>query len=267
MGTTDNYMKARTILSTIDRDIQMMVFRSDVAAFRDSGNNAVFAFYTNAEGAPGGDNRTASLIQYGMDNDAMPTPTLLRYSSGLNFTTGTLTLPAAATPTTVPGLSLPTGSLTSTYSVTASGAGATAGETDPVSNGVILFQWQFIDGAGNVLNPPYVPQPATVPPTPATPFTYDFNNPSTPSNPRTVVVSMVVLSNTAYQLAQSRGTTLTTLQNIFGTTPGANETYSHYWNTQYNNAMTAPTLPAPIMAGLRVFERHIPLPGVTPSSS
>ena len=33
MGTTDNYMKARTILSTIDRDIQMMVFRPDVAVF------------------------------------------------------------------------------------------------------------------------------------------------------------------------------------------------------------------------------------------
>ena len=60
---------------------------------------------------------------------------------------------------------------------------------------------------------------------------------------------------------------MTTLKNIFGTTPGANETYSHYWNARYNNALATPPVPAPIMAGLRVFERHIPLPGAAPSSS
>ena len=262
VGTTDNYQKARTILSTLDRDIQLMVFRPDVAAFQDANNNPVFAFYTNAEGAPGGDNRTASLVQYGLDTGG--TPALLRYSNGLNFTTGTIALPPPpvppATTSVVPGL--PTITLT-----------PTANQTDTVSSGVIAFQWQFVDGAGYVLNPPYIPQPPPTPPAvpTATPFYYDFNSPGTVSNPRAVIVTMVVLSNSATKMAQTMNL-ITTLQGYFNTTPLANtelhETYGVYWNGILTNKMAAhPGVPQPVMLGLRVFERRIPLPGTTPSTS
>ena len=266
VGTTDNYQKARTILSAIDRDVQMMVLRPDVAAFRDNSSPAtpssckpVFAFYTNAEGAPGGDNRTASFVQYGLDTGG--TPTLLRYSNGLNFTNGTISLPpppvAPATTSVVPGL--PSMTLTPTLA-----------QTDTVSNGVIAFQWQFVDGAGYVLNPSYTPQPPPNPVT-TTPFTYDFNTPGTPSNPRAVIVTMVVLSNSATQMAQTMNL-IGTLQGYFDTSPLASteihQTYGYYWNSILTAKMAAHAgIPQPVMLGLRVFERRIPLPGTTPSSS
>ena len=264
VGATDNYTKARVALGLLDRDIQLMVLRRDLAAFTDStGTQTSCAFYTMVDGSPGTDTRALSLVQYSMSQ--LPSPsaatnsTLQRLNYGMNFNTNT----SAMTPEV--GYNARLVQLTNSV-VTANAV------TDNVFTGIIQFQIQFIDGTGTILNPPYNTLSSTPPststlPTLPTAFWYDFANPGGTYNPRGVVVSMVVLSNPAYIVATQPGSTyLQTIIGCFSTAPPSNQTYSQVWNSFLN----APTpaflkLPPSIRSGIQVFERHIPLPITTPS--
>ena len=245
IGTVDNFTKARVTLSLMDRDIQMMVLRRDLAAFSDQTNGSVCAFYTQVQGQPGIDTRTLSLVQYSLAQPPTPTTAtnsiLRRFSYGMNYSTAA----SAMTPTVGYSASL----VQMTNSVVAAAA------PDEVSSGVVAFEWQFIDGTGTIQTP-----------SSTTPFLYNFSNPSSTSNYRAVIVSMVVLSSSAYQTAIQTGK-LGTLIGVFSTTAPANQTYSQVWNA----FLAAPNatflgLPSPMRAGVKVFERLIPLPITTPSS-
>jgi prepilin-type N-terminal cleavage/methylation domain-containing protein len=269
---TDNFTKAHVVLNLLDRDIQMMVLRRDLAAFVDQNGNAVdsngnpiCAFYTNIAGNPGTDSRTLSLVQYLLSTPTT-TPTLQRLNSGMNFSTSSGSTPTVGT----------TGSLSPPANATL--------QTDTVFTGIIRFQIQFVDGTGTFLIPPYIPTSSTG--TVAGPFTYDFIKPADTSNPRAVVVSMLVLSNSAYTIAtQSGSTTIAKLladfpvgtsaslpTGMISTTINGNtypaETYAQYWDSILNPATGTldPTLPGPVRSGIQVFERHISLPVTTPSS-
>jgi len=260
VGIVDNYTKARNILTVMDRDVQQMVLRPDLAAFVNSNSSspaAACAFYTNIEGT-GTDGRTVSLVQYLLNPLAGTTSaaqtTFGRVNTGMNYTASGTTplLGTATTPLPVALTQLPTPSTTN---------------TDTLATGVIRFQWQFVDGGANMLTPPYTPTGSA--PTVTTPFTYDFTAPSAASNPRAVVVSVLVLNNSAYQLATQNPAIMTKLLSDFPNTlptTATNQTFSQYWNGILNPATGTldTSLPVSVRSGLQVFQRYIPLPVAAP---
>ena len=251
VGTVDNYNKARAAMSVLDRDIQMMVLRRDLPAFVDgTGVNTACQFYTNVEGNPGQDMRTISLVQYSLVKS--PTSSiLLRQNYGMSYPSATGTVSLTGTP------SLGTTGLTAPAASTL--------QTDNVATGVVAFQWQFVDGTGTILNPPY---PLTGSGSATTfPFKYDFVYPGDTTNPHVVVVGIVVMSNAAYNLAVQLGD-LAQVTSYFGSvTPSTGQTYSQAWNVARNSPTGAFLgLPLPIRSGIQVYERRVPLPVTTPSS-
>jgi prepilin-type N-terminal cleavage/methylation domain-containing protein len=254
IGAVDNFTKARVILNLLDRDIQMMVLRPDMAAFVDGATPAqpACAFYTNVQGnssANPSNTRAVSLVQYSLLQSPSGSPTssvLQRSNEGMDFLGASGTTPALIT-------SLAT---TNLVQLGSSGSPNTTLQPEILSTGVIFFQWQFVDGTGAIQNPT----------SSSLAFVYDYTNRSASSNYRSVVVSIVVLSNSAYKLAIQTGA-LTTLtgNSIFSTAPPMNKTYSDVWNSELSSPNTAfLSLPAPIRTGILVFKRQIPLP--TPAS-
>ncbi|MCE0484850.1 MAG: prepilin-type N-terminal cleavage/methylation domain-containing protein [Methylacidiphilales bacterium] len=266
VGTVDNFTKARVIMNLLDRDIQMMVMRPDMAAFVDSNGAAACAFYTNIQGDQGTatpDTRTISLVQYVLNpttgsSDAALT-TLGRINYGMNFTANGVTPQllqsvVAPSPTPTPALPPPP---------------SATKDTDNIASGVLMFQWQFVDGTGAILTPPYTPNTPTSLPA-NVPFYYDYTTPSAPYNPHVVVISLLVISNAAYTIAEQTGK-MSQITGIFSGTPPINgttpETYSQYWNSILQNPpSTFTSLPAQVRDGIKVFERHVPLPVAVTSS-
>ena len=272
----NNYTKARTMLTILDRDTQTMFLRRDLAAFTDStGTLSLCSFYSAIQGQPAGglstpDTRAVSLVQYSLVQ--MPTPaaatssTLQRLDCGMNFQT------AGITPTV--GYN--------TNMIQLANAAVTALPPENVADGVIAFQWQFVDGTGGLITPPYVPAGTTGS---AVPFLFNFAQPSAVYNPRSLVVSLIVVSDNAYQLALKTGTLgkliaqfPTQMPAAQTTTPtGSSTTYSTETFAKYWSGLLNPTtgtfasgagLPKPVIASgsIQVFERHIPLPLTTPSN-
>jgi prepilin-type N-terminal cleavage/methylation domain-containing protein len=248
VGAIDNFSKARDIVTVMDRDIQQMVLRPDTAAFvGQTAGTPACAFYTNVQSS-GTDTRAVSLVQYELSSGT-GTSSLARLTYGMNFSSTITPIVGTPAPTALTQL-LPTNM-----------------STETLATGVIQFQYQFVDGAGTILNPPYIPYPYSG--TATTPFTYDYANPRDPANPRAVIVSIVVLSNSAYNIAIQSGTLskLTDGTSIFKTTAPANETYSQVWNAALSSPNAAfLAQPAPVRSGLRVFQRYIPLPVISPES-
>jgi prepilin-type N-terminal cleavage/methylation domain-containing protein len=260
VGSADNFAKARDIMSVMDRDIQQMVLRSDLPAFvvNPTANPLqACSFYTNVEGNQGTttpDGRTISLVEY-YPNYNGGIFTLSRLNYGNNFST---TQNPSVGATTLTDLSQATSPLPS---------------TDTIATGVVQFGYQFVDGTGTIQTPGpinYVKTSTYPIAAPATLYTYSYNftAPGASSNPRAIIVSLLVLSNSAYQLALQNPLIATKLTTDFGGILPANTTYSQYWNKILNPSAGTldPTLPLPVRAGLRVFQRYIPLPVVTPGA-
>ena len=275
VGAVDNFGKARDILTVMDRDIQGMVMRRDLPAFVDGVTPPApaCAFYTNTQGNPGTntlDTRAVSLVDYVPDYSSNGTPTtftLYRLNSGNNFTA-----------TNVPLIGNGSGPLTGlTYTT---GTNNTTGEEN-IATGVILFGYQFVDGTGAIHtpNPDYASaaggtykisaSPESSPTTPIN-YTFDFTAPSSTANSRAVIVSLLVLSNSAVTLVNQTPGMASTLTNDFNVsvTLPSNETYGQYWSVLLNPASGTfgANLPPTVRGGLRVFQRYIPLPLVSTSS-
>jgi len=258
--SVDNFNKARVVMNLLDRDVQMMVLRRDLAAFVDNNGNQACAFYANVpayQGTASSDPRTVSLVQYALTNSASSS-VLQRLSYGLSFANSATSgigqangysynkLPVAGWVST-------TGSPASTALSQLTPGGNTSLQTEGLYSGIIQFQMQFVNGYGTNC-------PA---------FSYNFTQPSLASNSRAVVVSMVVLSNPAYTLASKTGNVLT-IAGYFSTnaltTP---TTYSQVWNNYLTTNAAGSGFyaqPETVRRGVQVFERHIPLPITTPSS-
>jgi hypothetical protein len=244
ISSQDNYTKARVMLNLLDRDIQLMVIRRDTTAFVDGSGNPACAFYTNVVGSPGAaatrvDGRSVSLVQYQLATTTSSS-VLQRLNYGMNFATAGVSPAVSNSPA-------PT-KLTQLSSLSAI-------QSEALSAGVILFQWQFLDGTGTLQTPPTYT------------FSYSFALPAPATNPRSVIVSMLVLSNPAYVVATQNSTTIPALELLFPNSGlPSNTTYAAYWDGILNAPGFGATLPAPVRSGLQVFQRQIPLPIVTPSS-
>jgi len=250
INIVDNFTKARVMLNLLDRDIQQMVLRRDVAAFSDASGNPACAFYTRVQGNQGTsttDPRNLSLVEYSLNPASSPSTSsvLQRTELGLFFSSGTMALGYPNPPP------LPTTTFTGTNQ---------ANQTETVGNGVIAFQWQFVDGTGTIQSNSGS----------SNAYSYTFSNPAAPANSRAVIVSLLVMSNNAYTFALDTNN----LGNVAGcfasTTAPTGETYAQSWNAILNSPPAAyANLPAPLRSpgSILVFQRYIPLPVTTPSSS
>ncbi len=117
----ETFTKARVILSLLDRDIQSLVMRRDLAAFVDDAGSNSFAFYTQVNGLQG--NRQLSLVRYAITNTGTNSM-LQRWDYGMAYTNSTLPLSNVT--------SLPV---------------STASPQD-VTDGLLRFDWQFVTGNG-----------------------------------------------------------------------------------------------------------------------
>jgi prepilin-type N-terminal cleavage/methylation domain-containing protein len=282
VNSADNYTTARTLLTVLDRDVQRMALRRDLAAFATN-NVPTFAFYTSDQGYTLGaanNTRTLSLVQY-----SLATSTTGSYLQRLNYGMDYLTN-ASGIGTNSPAFGSSTISCTNLVALTNATVVANA-PLENVASGVIAFQWQFIDGTGSILTPPYTMTSLPVywqgtsapyslssappntytspPPSGTTPFWFDYVYPNASYNPRMLVVSIVVVSNPAFIILQQNSIYLTTLLSDFPTTlPSGqqNQTFAQYWNGLLNAGGFGSGLPAQLRTpgAIKVFERHIPLP-------
>jgi hypothetical protein len=268
VNNADNFTTARTLLTVLDRDVQRMAMRRDLAAFADQTNGPAFAFYTADQGytpTASSNTRSLSIVKY-----ALVTTTtnsiLQRLNYGMDYTLGSApTTPAIGYTTNLVALT------NSTF---------VANSPENIASGVIAFQWQFIDGSGTILTPPYylTSQPpyssanfppsytsANLPPSGPTPFWFDYIYPNASYNPKMLVVSVAVVSDPTSAFLQNNSTYLPTLVADFPTTlPSGqtNQTYAQYWNGQLNSSTFGAGMPLPLRTAgaIKVFERHIPLP-------
>jgi prepilin-type N-terminal cleavage/methylation domain-containing protein len=240
-----DFSETRTVLGMIERDVQGMVVRPDVAAFCDSAGNPALAFYTRF---PGGatTNRKVSLVEYALTTTG--NPQLLRYDDGgLAYAASTppeIQLMPTTTGTSSGTLTdLPTSPLTtSSQNITA--VPSKGDQAELLVNGVVAFKYQFMNGSGTYQSN----------------FQFNYSQPTAAANTPTLVVSIAVLDNAAYQMAANAGAFSKLAGDLAPGAPTGTQTYAQYWNGLMATAGFGSNLPLPVRAGIQVFERRIAIP-------
>lgn len=156
----DAFTQARVTLGALDRDMQRMVLRPDLAAFTDvTGTKSALAFYTRVKGAQG--DRAVSLVEYQVQTPTTE-PHLVRNDYGMDFSgTNSLTF---GQKTSLPDL-------------------ANVLPRDLAPN-VVRLDWVFLDQNG----------------TESDEFIFNYDNPTAATNTRVIRISMLVLDSSAYNL-------------------------------------------------------------------
>lgn len=223
---TDNFAQTRTVLGLIERDIQSMVLRPDLAAFVDENGDEACAFYTAFPLDSSASRRKLSLVQYKLATpSAADGPKLCRMEKGL-------ALPVSGTLT-------PDGP---TFGITDSLPNLTAASPNNLVDGVVGFRFQFMKRDGGLEQK----------------FAFDPSLPDAASNTPVIVLSILVLDTTAYELARSTGS-MAGLSSTFAHPPAPNQTYAQLWESTLLSG-TLTDLPEPVRAGLRTVERRITIP-------
>ncbi len=121
MARIDNFSKARAVLGLLDRDVQSMVLRKDLAAFVDEAGKPACAFYSLMNGSEG--DRRLSFIKYSVPTNGTQ---LLRADYGMDYGNRTLSLNNTN--------SLPDAALASPQDLV---------------DGILRFEWQFLGPDGD----------------------------------------------------------------------------------------------------------------------
>jgi prepilin-type N-terminal cleavage/methylation domain-containing protein len=173
----DAFTQARVTLGALDRDMQRMVLRPDLAAFTDStGSKSALAFYTRVKGVQG--DRAVSLVEYQVQTPTSE-PHLVRNDYGMDFGgTNSLTFGQNSS---LPDL-------------------ANVQPRDLAPN-VVRLDWVFVDRNGAE----------------SSYFIFDYENPDADTNTRVVRVSMLVLDSSAYNLLIKTGSLSPLLTQTSGT--------------------------------------------------
>lgn len=217
----DAFTQARVTLAALDRDVQRMVLRPDLAAFTDkTGSRSALAFYTRMQGVQG--DRAVSLVEYQVkDPDSLPS--LVRNDYGMTFGGTDSRVPTFGEKSALPDLD----------------------NVQPreLAPNVVRLDWRFIDGTGAEVDH----------------FVFDYANPQADTNTRTVRVSMLVLDSSSYDLlVKSSG--LASLLSATSGQPNAGESLGSYWQRLISSSALASNVPRPVLKSLRVFERSLTIP-------
>jgi hypothetical protein len=227
VARVDALTQSRAVMGLIERDIQSIVLRRDLAAFVDQNGDPACAFYTLLA-APSG-TRKLSLVQYKFippsASAASGSTGLLRYDLACDY-------PSAGGTSTA----LAFGNLTRLANLS-SATPQTLGES------IVGFaiQFQRIDGQMQLQ------------------YQFSHGTPSLSSNTSVIIISMAILDSAAAKLIQKSGGIDAVTAGLSGS-PAANESYAHYWNTLLAKPSFWSGLPQPVRTGLYVFERRIAVP-------
>ena len=216
----DAFTQARTTLGMLDRDLQRIVLRPDLAAFADqSGANGALAFYTRVKGDDG--NRGVSLVHYQVLNPSSE-PRLVRSDFGLDFEIAPR-IPTYGKSDRLPDLANV--------------------EPKELAPGVVTLTYKFIDGTGAEKDR----------------FSFNYNDPQATSNTRILRVSLLVLDTNAYELLKNSGQ-FSTLLTDAATPPQPGETQGELWERLIESSALSDSLPPPVLKSLKVFERTYTIP-------
>lgn len=221
LARIDAFTQARTTLGLLDRDLQRIVLRPELAAFTDqTGTAGALAFYTRVQGGTG--DRSVSLVEYLVQNPTAR-PQLVRCDYGLNFEPAASSRAPSYGKTNLPDL-----------------ANAEARNLAP---GVVRMGWKFVDGNGAEQDR----------------FTFDYARPQSPTNTRLLRTSLLVLDSNAAELLVDSGK-LSTLLTETGATPEEEETLGASWERLLESGTLTTRLPVPVVKSLKVFERTFTIP-------
>jgi prepilin-type N-terminal cleavage/methylation domain-containing protein len=216
----DAFTQARVTLGALDRDLQRMVLRPDLAAFTDStGANSALAFYTRVQGVHG--DRAVSLVEYQMQTPDSE-PHLVRNDYGMDFG-GTNSL---------------------SFGQNASLPDLTRVAPRELAPNVVRLNWVFLDRNGAESDH----------------FIFDYDNPDADTNTRVIRVSMLVLDSSAYNLLTKNPASLSALLSQTSGTPQQGESVGAYWQRLISTSALSGSVPRPVIKSLRVFERSITIP-------
>jgi prepilin-type N-terminal cleavage/methylation domain-containing protein len=229
---TDNFTQARATLGLIERDIQSMVLRRDLGAFVDASGNPACAFYTRFP-APDG-TRKLSLVQYKFNYVPPGQPELLRFDSPFNYSNTDPNQPALTLSTTdkLPDLD----SATNPNIV-----------SQNISEGIIAFQIQFLDGNGDLQDR----------------FSFDFDNTTVSGNTQAAVISIALLDRDAALLAQKLNQLPPLIQSLAGALESPQQSYAQLWNKKISTTGFGTSLAIPVRNGLHIYEKRINIPITT----
>lgn len=233
----DNYSKARATMDLLSRDLQSGIFRPDLGAFVDDVGESKFTFFAKRPGI-GGDRRM-SLAYYKMDEAK---GVLIRSSEAVLWSVNPNQIsfydpnPPAPNPIPVPKIAF---------------FDETNMTDDPVAEGVLRFEYYFIDVDGKYRT-----------------TYYDTSSPAKAAKAVGVVVA--VMDQQTLKLMKSNfAAKLATLTSALpsGAFPALTKTnlndgkrYQTEWDTLMNDASFFIGMPSTAKTGIRIMERVIYLP-------
>jgi hypothetical protein len=195
----DAFTQARVTLGALDRDVQRMVLRPDVAAFTDTtGSRSALAFYTRVKGGQG--NRAVSLVEYQIQTPDSE-PRLVRNDYGMDFS----------------------GSNSPTFGKCASLPDLANVQPRELAPNVVRLNWVFLDRNGGESDH----------------FVFDYDNPDADTNTRVVRVSMLVLDSSAYNLLLKTNSLSTLLAQTGGTPQPGESLGAYWQRLVSSSALTS----------------------------
>ncbi len=213
----DNFTKARISLEVIGRDVRRGIIQPGLANFPLEGASSAFRLVTQSLGT--GD-RALSVVEYrAVGPGASTDPNelgLVRTSLPVDF-----------------GDTLPFGSgelLFSQFN--------TAPTDDQLGPGILLFKYQFVQNDGVLRDT----------------FTYDFEDPNSPTSCRLLVVALLVVDETALDQLEATGQ-LNSLINHFDSAAGPNERYRRHWMDLRQGNAFMNGMPEAVRGGIEIYER------------
>ncbi|MEM6820823.1 MAG: hypothetical protein AAF558_02615, partial [Verrucomicrobiota bacterium] len=215
----NNFTKARVSLQIIGRDLTRGILREQLTAFPVDSGATVFRFITQAKESS---TRDLSVIEY-YALDFADT------SNHLDLGLWRRSLPLSYTD------SLPYNLGTLNFSQFTSNSS----RDDQLGPGILLFRYQFKQNNGQIVDN----------------FNYNYSNPSLGSNCRLVIVSLLVLDETALQQLDATNKTSALINHFTTGSPAPNELYRERWMglRQANPVMNS--MPESVRDGIEIFER------------
>ncbi len=217
----NNFSKARVSLDIIGNDLARAILTPNLPAFPTSSGQSALRFLT--ETTSGGD-RSLSLVDYRADGAAQATDPkkigLWRESTPISFGE---TLPYFAADLEFTDFT-------------------TASRDDQLGPGVLLFRYQFVQNDG-VLRDEYL---------------FDFDNQSAVTSCRQIVVTLLVVDETALAQLVDAGQ-MTSFISQFSSTPPASLSYREHWQSVRDDASFMASMPRAARSGIEIYERAFPL--------
>ncbi len=217
----NNFSKARVSLDVIGGDLARALIVPDLTTFPTAGGNSQLRVITQT--SAGGD-RPLSLVEYHVvDPSQASDPSelgLWRESVPIGYDDPLPYFQNQLEFTQFSGTS----------------------QDDQLGPGILLFRCQFVQNDGTLRND----------------FVYNFEDSTAPTSCQLVVVTLLVVDETALTQLEDAGKTNSFVSH-FASNPSPTQRFREYWMGLRNDASYMATLPRAVRSGIEIYERSYPL--------